>query len=105
MAQSQQQQLAQSRLTKLLEQNVITKGMYVRSHGDHLIVGRTEQFNPGREPENCDRIRLTDLGRAGYGLSVKRHTGRWEKTPFSGSMEEMIEVVRSCMQHLVASMV
>ena len=105
MARSQQQQLAQRRLTELLAQNVITEGMYVRSHGDHLIVGRVEQFNPDGEPENCDRIRLTDLGRAGYGLSVKRHTGRWERTPFSGSMEEMIKVVYSCMQHLVASMV
>ena len=105
MASSQRQQPAQRRLTKLLEQNVITEGMYVRSHGDHLIVGRVEQFDPDRQPENRDRIRLTDLGRAGYGLSVKRHTGRWEKTPFSGSMEEMIKVVHSCMQHLAASIV
>ena len=68
MASSQRQQPAQRRLTKLLEQNVITEGMYVRSHGDHLIVGRVEQFEPDRQPEDRDRIRLTDLGRAGYGL-------------------------------------
>lgn len=104
MSQSQRQQLAQSRLTKLLEQSPLTEGMYVRTHGDHLIVGRTEQFGPYREPEACDRVRLTDLGRAGYGLSVKRHTGRWEKTPFTGSMEDMVEVIHSCMQHLVTTL-
>lgn len=64
MAKSHRQQLAQSRLTKLLEQSAITEGMYVRSHGDHLILGRTDQFGPDREPQACDRVRLTDLGQA-----------------------------------------
>ncbi len=102
MAKSQRKELAQSRLTKLLEQSAITEGMYVRSHGDHLILGRKEQFGPDRQPEACDRVRLTDLGRTGFGLSVKRHTGRWEKTPFTGPMEDMVKVIHSCMQHLVA---
>lgn len=101
MAKSQRQQLAQGRLEELLEKNPITEGMYVRSHGDHLIVGREER-GPDGEREPLDRVRLTELGRARYGLSVKRHTGRWEKTPFSGPMEEMVEVIHSIMQHLVA---
>jgi hypothetical protein len=36
-----------------------------------------------------------------WGLSVKRHNGRWERTPFSGSMKEMVETIWTFMQHLV----
>jgi hypothetical protein len=52
--------------------------------------------------EKDDRVRLTRLSASAYGLSVKRHTGRWERTPFSGSMEEMVDIMLGCMQHLVA---
>jgi hypothetical protein len=33
---------------------------------------------------------------------VKRHTGRWERTPFMGTIEEMVDALRTFMQHLVA---
>ena len=93
---------AQSKLTRLLEAYEQTAGLYVRVHGDHLILGRREPLGPRGEMENDDRVRLTRLSTSTYGLSVKRHTGRWERTPFSGSMEEMVETILGCMQHLVA---
>ena len=93
---------AQATLTGLLEKNEITAGMYVRVHGDHLIVGRREATSHQGASEADDRVRFTRLGGRTYGLSVKRHTGRWERTPFSGSMQEMVSVVLACMQHLVA---
>lgn len=96
-------QIAQSQLTKLLETSDRTRGAYVRIHGDHLIIGRREVFGPDRKLEDDDRVRLTRLNVSSYGLSVKRHTGRWERTPFSGSMEEMVETIQTFMQHLVAS--
>jgi hypothetical protein len=34
---------------------------------------------------------------------VKRHTGRWEKTPFRGTLEETVSTVCALMQHLVAT--
>ncbi len=37
-----------------------------------------------------------------WGLSVRRHTGRWEKTPFTGTLEELSDVIWSLMQHIVA---
>ena len=94
-------QTAQQQLTKLLEQHELTAGMYVRVHGDHLIMGRTE---PGSRTASSDddRVRLTRMGSTSYGLSVKRHTGRWERTPFSGSMKEMVDTILAFMQHLVA---
>ena len=95
-------QAAQVGLSQRLEAHDLSKGMYVRTRGDNLIMGRTERFAPDREPEDDDRVRLTMLSNSSYGLSVKRHTGRWERTPFSGTMDEMVDVILSLMQHLVA---
>ena len=94
--------IPKARLETLLAGDERTAGTYVRVHGDNLIIGRREPWGPDGEVENDDRVRLTKLGASTYGLSVKRHTGRWERTPFSGSMEEMVEVILTLMQHLVA---
>lgn len=96
-------QIAQSQLIQLLEADNRTKGTYVHIHGDHLIVGRQEPFAPDGSLVDDDRLRLTRLNASSYGLSVKRHTGRWERTPFSGSLEEMVETIQTFMQHLIAS--
>lgn len=93
---------AKQRLERLLSENTLTEGMYVRTWGDHLIIGRHEPFGPDGEIEVDDRLRLTALNASSYGLSVRRHTGRWEKTPFTGSLEELTEVIWAYMQHLVA---
>ena len=93
---------AESKLRGLLDAHDRTAGLYVRVHGDHLILGRREPIGPNGEMENDDRVRLTRLSASAYGLSVKRHTGRWERTPFSGSMVEMVDTILGCMQHLVA---
>ncbi len=93
---------AQAKLTKLLEADQLTAGMYVRVRGDHLIAGRTEPIGPDRTPDDDDRVRFTRLSANSYGLSVKRHTGRWEQTPFRGTLEETVHAVCAVMQHLVA---
>jgi hypothetical protein len=100
---NEQMQVAQEKLVTLLEKSAITAGMYVRVHGDHLIVGRWDRDGPRGAKEKDDRVRLTRLNNRTYGLSVKRHTGRWERTPFRGSMQEMVTAIHSYMQHLVAS--
>jgi len=94
--------IAEVTVKGLLEAHPPTAGMYVRAHGDHLILGRQEPIGPNGELENSDRVRLTQLAATSYGLSVKRHTGRWERTPFAGTLEEMVDVILGCMQHLVA---
>lgn len=95
-------QNAQTQLKLLLDEHELTQGMYVRVHGDHLIAGREETFEPDGKPVKADRVRFTRLSASSYGLSVKRHTGRWERTPFSGSLRQMMDAVLSFMQHLVA---
>ena len=93
---------AQSQLTEMLATNPLTNGMYVRVHGQNLIMGRPEPFGPDGPLQDDDRVRLTRLNASAFGLSVKRHTGRWERTPFSGSMKDMVEIILTLMQHLVA---
>ncbi len=95
--------VAQAKLAKLLEADQLTAGMYVRLRGNHLIAGRTERSGPDQTPADDDRVRFTRLGANFYGLSVKRHTGRWEKTPFRGTLEQTVDVVCAVMQHLVAA--
>jgi hypothetical protein len=93
---------ARRQLAELLETHEATAGMYVRVHGAHLIIGRAEESAPENE-EPGDRVRLTRLSAKTFGLSVKRHTGRWEKTPFSGTMSDVVNAILSFMRHLVAA--
>ena len=88
---------AASTLEQLLAADHLTAGMSIRARGDHLILGRTA------DDGDNDRVRLTHLHRSTWGLSVKRHTGRWERTPFAGTIDELVGVMRTFMQHLVAS--
>ncbi len=90
------------RLEKLLSAHELTRDLYVRPHGDHLILGRYEAYHPDGEPARTDRVRFTQLSAHQFGLSVKRHTGRWERTPFTGTLDELVEVMLGCMQHLIA---
>lgn len=93
---------ARTKLAQLLSGNPITQGMYVRTWGDHFIIGRQEALGPNGEMEADDRVRVTALNRNSYGLSVRRHTGRWEQTPFTGTIDDLTEVIWSMMQHIVA---
>ena len=93
---------SRKQLEKLLEKHASTAGMYVRALGDHLTLGRMEPHGPDRALEADDRLRLTHLGGSRWGLSVRRHTGRWEQTPFTGTVTELSEVIWGVMQHLVA---
>ncbi|MBU2689735.1 MAG: hypothetical protein KJ970_02330 [Candidatus Eisenbacteria bacterium] len=95
-------QAALTTLTRLLEENKLTAGMSVIIHGDHLILRRSEVIEQGTKSVNVDLVRLTRLNASRYGLSVRRHNGRWERMPFSGSIKEMVSVMQTFMQHLVA---
>jgi hypothetical protein len=79
--------------------------MTLRVQGSHFVLGREDPdpqgLFPDREPD--DRVRLSHLGGMHYGLSVRRHSARWEKTPFSGTMPELVEILCTTMQHVVAA--
>ena len=92
---------AKREIEGLLDLEDTTAGMIVRIHGDHLILARDEEADSG-EMVPDDRVRLTRVSSSRWGLSVKRHTGRWERTPFSGSIREVMDAVWTFRQHLVA---
>jgi hypothetical protein len=90
-------------LEKLLAADPVTEGLVVRAHGEHLLVGRECDEMDDGEAIIDDRVRLTRLGTKTWGLSVKRHNGRWERTPFTGTIRELVDVIVTFMQHLVAA--
>jgi len=92
---------AQERLTELLDKSKVTAGLLVRVRGKHLTLVR-EETGPTGEPEDDPRVRLTHLEGEAFGVSVLRHTGKWEKTPFAGSIDEVVQTILETMQHLVA---
>lgn len=92
---------ARQSLEALLEGDTTTAGLIVRVHGENLIVARDIETDSG-EMVNDDRVRLTRLAMSRWGLSVKRHTGRWQRTPFAGKLDEIVDTMQSFMQHLVA---
>jgi hypothetical protein len=97
-------QTAKRKLKELIETSPITEGMTIRVRGSHIYLGREDPPGPYASDEPDDRVRLTHLGGTRFGLSVRRHTGRWEKTPFSGTLEEVVGVIWTTMQHLVSGL-
>ena len=92
---------AQQRLKELLEQSKVTAGLLVRVRGKHLTLVREDVGLDG-EPEDDPRARLTHLGGDQFGVSVMRHTGKWERTPFIGTIDDVVAIITDTMQHLVA---
>ena len=92
---------AQQKLEELIERSKVTEGLIVRVRGKQLTLVREDVGLDG-EPEDDPRVRLTHLGASQFGVSVFRHTGKWERTPFTGSIDEVVEIIVDTMQHLVA---
>jgi hypothetical protein len=95
-------QAAERELRDLLDANELTKAVKLRVSASQIYLGREELPGPFSEGEIDESLRLTSLGGGQFGLSVKRHTGRWEKTPHSGTLPELVEVICTSMQHLIA---
>ena len=91
---------ARDSLQDQLASNDATSGMYVRVHGKNLILGREETYQ--EVTESVDMVRLTQRTSHGYGLSYKRHTGRWERMPFEGTIEELVTLLQEGLTHMVA---
>ena len=65
---------------------------------DHLKVkkrGNSLTIFSAQTKDQHLHARLTHLGGGHWGLSLPRHTGRWEKTPFTGTMDDLVETLVS----------
>lgn len=76
-------------LEELLAQHEQFGHLRVRRRGDSLTI------YSGKARDSVLHARLTHLGRGQWGLSLPRHTGRWERTPFLGTMEEVMTTLIS----------
>jgi hypothetical protein len=71
-------------LQKLLHQRELAH-LRVSKRGKALILHSGPEDDP--EPE----ARLTRLERGQWRLDLRHHTGKWEQTPFTGSLDELLE--------------
>ena len=92
---------ARGRLESLLPEHDATRGLLVRVRGKSLTLIR-EETNADGTLEADPRVRLTHLGGSLFGVSVYRHTGKWERTPFTGTIEDNVAAIVANMQHIVA---
>ena len=76
-------------LRALLRQHAGLEHLDVEVRGDAMIVFSQE------DGEQSRRARFTWLGAGHYGLALTRHTGRWEPTPFTGPLPEVVDVLVS----------
>lgn len=72
------------KLAELLEQYEGLDYLSVKRRANSLTI-----YSTG-EDGSQNHAKFTSLGGSVWGLSFPRHTGRWEKTPFVGSLEELV---------------
>ena len=82
-------------LQALLEAGQATRGLAVSVRGGHLILTRADDL--GLDP----RFRLTSLGPTTYGLSLYRRK-HWEALPYQGTLQDMVDVMNTDLQHWAA---
>lgn len=75
-------------LEEVLEQKGFTH-LNVRKHGKHLVIYSMENG------EKVNRARLTKVTAQYYQIGMADHRGKWESTPFRGTMEEMVTLLTS----------
>lgn len=61
--------------------------LHVKRRGKSLTLYSEDTDGPS------DHARFTWLGGATWALSLPRHTGRWEKTPFMGTLDELMQLL------------
>ena len=71
-------------LVELLKQYDGVDYLSVKRRGNSLTI-----YSTGADGSQ-NHAKFTSLGDAVWGLSFPRHTGRWEKTPFIGSLEALV---------------
>lgn len=75
-------------LQRLLQQRGLTH-LHARKRGQALLLDSGPEEDP--EPE----ARLTQLARGQWRLDLRHHSGKWEQTPFTGSLDELLEMALS----------
>lgn len=75
------------RLSGLVEGKEELAHLKVKKWGKSLIL------YSGEAEDEQKHARLTHVKGTTWGLSFTHHTGRWERTPFTGTLEELWETL------------
>ncbi len=86
---------ASEKILRLLKEQGIDH-LYIQARGDHLVLYSQE------DEEKINRIRFTRLSVNKYQLSMANHKGRWEKTPFTGTIPELVEMLKEQFSFVLA---
>ena len=71
----------------------LSRALHSRADYTHVTI-KVQRGHLYVQVDDQDAIaRLTPLGGGQYGLSFHRHTGRWEKTPFTGDLMHLVGVL------------
>lgn len=73
-----------------IEKTLKDRGFYhlkVLARGNHLVI-----YSEYGE-DKINRARLTHLGGNIYVLGMADHRGKWEPTPFTGSIQDLVEML------------
>lgn len=74
-----------------IENELHKKGFYhlcVRIHGKNLVIYSEEEGG-----EKINRARLTRINSQTYQIGIADHRGKWECTPFLGTLSEMLTML------------
>ena len=78
---------AVSHLERLLAAQDGLGHLAVKRRGRSLTLCSEDAYGPTRH------AKLDWLGAELWGLSLPTHTGRWENTPFTGSLDELLQIL------------
>ena len=68
--------------------------LIVYRQGDHLVIAHAGPSDATDAPDPV--LRITHAGHWRFGLSLRRHDGRWQPVPVAGAMVEVVaEAVRT----------
>lgn len=78
---------AVSHLERLLAAHEGLGHLAVKRRGRTLTLTSEDAYGPTRH------AKLDWLGAQLWGLSLPTHAGRWEKTPFTGTLDELLQTL------------
>lgn len=74
-------------LEAILKNHDASEAFFVTKRGESLTLCSGERAKP--EP----RARFTFVQRNTWGLSLPHHTGRWQRTPIAGAMDDVFSTL------------
>ena len=78
---------AKSGLERLCASTEALAHIRVKKHGQSLML------MSGPEDTAQKHARFTHIASGLWGLSFPRHTGKWENTPFTGTLDELVDTL------------